>query len=103
MLALRGDTNTIAGLTILDQSETPGLGARITETSWQAEFPGTRLRDDTGALRFEVARGSAATDFEVDGITGATRTSNAITRMIRFWAGPDGFGPFLEAVRDGEF
>jgi Na+-transporting NADH:ubiquinone oxidoreductase subunit D len=40
---------------------------------------------------------------EVDGITGATRTSNAMTRMIRFWLGPEGYGPFLDAVRRGEF
>ncbi|MCK8462482.1 NADH:ubiquinone reductase (Na(+)-transporting) subunit C [Aliiroseovarius sp. S1339] len=103
MLALRGDMNTIAGLTITDQAETPGLGARIEEAEWQALFAGKQIADDKGTLRFSVARGPANTEYEVDGITGATRTSNAITRMVRFWVGPDGYGPLIDAVRRGEF
>ncbi|GGL81555.1 FMN-binding protein [Wenxinia marina] len=103
ILALRGDMNTIAGLAVTRHSETPGLGARIEEPSWQADFPGTEVRDERGEMRFAVARGEASTPFEVDGITGATRTSTAIERMVRFWLGPDGYGPFLRAVERGEF
>lgn len=103
VLALRGDTTTIAGLAITGHSETPGLGARIEEPAWLSEFPGTRTRGPDGALRFAVARGDAASEYEVDGITGATRTSNAVTQMIRFWLGPEGYGPLLEAIRRGEF
>jgi Na+-transporting NADH:ubiquinone oxidoreductase subunit C len=103
MLALGPDMDTIAGLAITDHEETPGLGARIEEPGWLRRFPGTELRDPEGDLRFHVARGPAGTEYEVDGITGATRTSNAVTRMIRFWVGPEGYGPFLDAVRRGEF
>ena len=103
ILALRGDMQTIAGLTVTDQSETPGLGARIEEPAWQAQFAGKRATDDRGNIRFAVARGPAANDHEVDGITGATRTSNAVTQMMRFWLGPDGYGPLIAAIRRGEF
>ncbi|SDZ34710.1 Na+-transporting NADH:ubiquinone oxidoreductase subunit C [Jannaschia faecimaris] len=103
MLALRGDMNTIAGITFTDHSETPGLGARIAEEAWQARFAGKQLVDASGSLRFEVTRGAANTHYEVDGITGATRTSNAITRMVRFWVGPLGYGPLIDAVQRGEF
>lgn len=103
MIALRGDMNTIAGLTVTSQVETPGLGARIEEPIWQAGFAGKSLRDDGGAMRFSVARGHATSEFEVDGITGATRTSNAIQRIVRFWMGPDGYGPLLDAISRGEF
>lgn len=103
MIALRGDVNTIAGLTITSQVETPGLGARIEEPAWQASFAGKSLRDESGTLRFSVARGHATSEFEVDGITGATRTSNAIQRIVRFWMGPDGYGPLLDAIARGEF
>lgn len=103
ILALRGDTNTIAGLAITRQSETPGLGGRIEEASWQAGFAGTELRDNAGEMRFRVARGSASGIHEVDGITGATRTGRAVTQMVRFWLGPDGYGPLLAAIRRGEF
>ena len=103
ILALRGDMNTVAGLAITGQSETPGLGARIEEPAWLAQFRGTELADESGEIRFEVAHGLAGNEYEVDGITGATRTSNAVTRMIRFWVGPEGYGPLIDAVENGEF
>lgn len=103
MLALRGDANTIAGIAVTAHSETPGLGARIEEPAWQASFPGTELRDAGGEMRFRVARGPASGVHEVDGITGATRTGRGVTQMVRFWLGPDGYGPFLDAVARGEF
>ena len=103
ILALRGDMNTIAGIAVTQHSETPGLGARIEETSWQASFPGTELRDDGGEMRFRVARGPASGVHEVDGITGATRTGRGVTQMVRFWLGPDGYGPLLDAIERGEF
>lgn len=103
ILALQGDMRTIAGLAVIGHSETPGLGARITEPAWLAKFPGTRAVDDTDTTRFAVARGAASTEFEVDGITGATRTGTGIAQMVRFWLGPDGYGPLLAAIRRGEF
>jgi Na+-transporting NADH:ubiquinone oxidoreductase subunit C len=103
ILALQGDMNTIAGITITGHSETPGLGGRIEERAWRASFPGTEIRDDTGEVRFRVARGPATNAHEVDGITGATRTGNGVTRMMRFWLGPDGYGPLLDAIERGEF
>ena len=80
MLAIHGDMNTIAGLAITEQVETPGLGGRIEEPAWLAQFPGTKIRDPSGKLRFTIQRGPATNDYEVDGITGATRTSNAMTQ-----------------------
>ena len=103
LLALRGDMRTLAGIAITEQSETPGLGARIEEPQWQQSFIGKHLTDDKGAVRFAVVRGQGQGDHEVDGITGATRTSNAITQMISFWVGPKGYGPLLAAIRRGEF
>lgn len=103
ILALRGDMNTIAGLAVTSHSETPGLGGRIEERSWQASFPGTELRDDNGEMRFRVARGPSSGVHEVDGITGATRTGRGVTQMVRFWLGSDGYLPFLRAIERGEF
>lgn len=103
LLALDGDMRTLAGIAITEQAETPGLGARVEEPLWQQSFAGKQLFDDSGATRFAVARGPGRGDFEVDGITGATRTSNAITNMVRFWVGPKGYGPLMAAIRRGEF
>ena len=104
IVALRGDMNTIAGLAITGQSETPGLGGRIEEAAWLGQFRGKLVGGESGGTpRIAVARGAAGSEFEVDGITGATRTSNAVTGMMRFWLGPDGYGPLLDAIRRGEF
>lgn len=103
ILALRGDLNTVAGMAVTRHSETPGLGGRIEEAAWQASWPGTLLRDVEGEIRFTVSRGAASSVYEVDGITGATRTSNAVTRMVRFWLGPRGYGPLIAAIERGEF
>ena len=35
-------------------------------------------------------------------VAGATRTGNAVANMIRFWFGPDGFGPVLDKLKRGE-
>ncbi|WP_299360423.1 FMN-binding protein [uncultured Paracoccus sp.] len=103
LMALQGDMATVAGLAITAQQETPGLGARIEEPAWLAQFPGRQAVDDSGQVRFAVARGQASSIHEVDGITGATRTSNGVTQMVRFWLGPKGYGPLLDAIRRGEF
>lgn len=103
ILAMQGDMNTVAGLAITSQSETPGLGARIEEPAWLAQFPGTRVSDDAGRVRFAIVKGAAGNEYEVDGVTGASRTSNAMSQIIRFWVGPEGYQPFFKAVQRGEF
>jgi Na+-transporting NADH:ubiquinone oxidoreductase subunit NqrC len=41
-------------------------------------------------------------EFEVDGISGATRSSSGVGNLVRFWLGENGFGPFLARLRQGE-
>ena len=101
-LALRGDGNTVAALTFYKQGETPGMGARITEPAWQELWPGKRLADEKGVIKITVVRGKATGPHEVDGITGATRTGAGITKLLRFWLGDHGFGPFLANLRGGK-
>jgi Na+-transporting NADH:ubiquinone oxidoreductase subunit C len=101
-LALDGDANTVAGLTFYEQGETPGLGARIQDPAWQALWPGKQIADEDGEIRISVVRGQASGPFEVDGISGATRTSTGVSNLLRFWLGENGFGPFLRRIREGE-
>ena len=101
-LALKGDLEEVAAFTVYKQGETPGLGARVVEPTWQSRWAGKRLGDEAASARLSVARGEAAGPHQVDGITGATRTTSGITDMLRFWLGPHGFGPFLAKLRSGE-
>lgn len=98
-LALEADLNTVAALTFYEQGETPGMGARVAEDTWQALWPGKQVADAEGVIRIEVVKGAGSGLHEVDGISGATRTSSGVTNLVRFWLGPDGYGPYLERLR----
>ena len=98
-LALQADLNTVAALTFYEQDETPGMGTRIEEEAWQALWPGKQVADTEGVIRIEVVKGASAGAHEVDGISGATRTGSGVTNLLRFWLGPDGYGPYLERLK----
>lgn len=105
-LALEADANTVVALSFFEHEETPGLGAEIDSEAWRAKWSGRKLRDAEGRLRIGVAPGSVAAGspeaaFQVDGIAGATVTSEAVGNLVRFWVGEHGFGPFLKLVQEG--
>lgn len=107
-LALEPDFNTVAGLGFAEHGETPGLGGEIDNPAWQAGWEGKKLFDpDSGELRFTVIKGQVDDSHpealhRVDGLSGATLTARGVNGMIRFWVGDNGFGPFLNNLRDGE-
>ena len=104
-IALQPDMSTIAGMTIYEQNETPGLGDQITSPQWLAGWRGKEIYDPIGKPLFavsegEVEPGSAQAAYHVDGITGATVTGNAVTALIRYWFGPHGYRPFLDELKE---
>lgn len=100
-LALEADLDTVAAFTVYEQGETPGLGARIAEDAWQAQWAGKRIFDD-GDFAISVVRGNASGPNQVDGVSGASVTGYAISDMLEFWMGERGFGPFLDRLKKGE-
>jgi Na+-transporting NADH:ubiquinone oxidoreductase subunit C len=104
-IALDRDGTTIRGLTYYDQKETPGLGGEAGNPKWQALWHGRKAYDENWEPRVTVIKGNAGPPDQdphrVDGLSGATITSNGIARMMAFWFGKDGFGPFLAKFRQG--
>jgi Na+-transporting NADH:ubiquinone oxidoreductase subunit C len=104
-LSLAPDGNTVRGLTYYDQKETPGLGGEIGNPKWQALWRGRRGYDDQWNAKITVIKGAAGspeTDpLRVDGLSGATVTSNAVTRLMQFWLSDHGYGKFLKKFREG--
>ena len=103
-IALESDLNTIAEATFYEQNETPGLGDQITRPDWLAQWRGRQIYDDRGEILFAVAvgrvdPGSLAANYEVDALTGATVTADAVTELIHYWFGPHGYQPFLTNLR----
>jgi Na+-transporting NADH:ubiquinone oxidoreductase subunit C len=104
-LAVKPDGREVVGLQFYEHAETPGLGGEVDNPNWRAQWPGKFLLDTDGVLRIEVVKGAAATgpdgDFQVDGLAGATLTSRGVSNLVRFWAGEDGFRPFLKNLQQG--
>jgi Na+-transporting NADH:ubiquinone oxidoreductase subunit C len=104
-LALAPDANTVLGLTYYDQKETPGLGGEIGSPAWLSLWKGRRGYDDQWNARITVIKGPAGppeTDpLRVDGLSGATITGNAVTRLMQFWLSDQGYGRFLTKFRTG--
>lgn len=100
-LALEGDLNTIAALSIYEQAETPGIGTRITDAAWQERWQGKQVADDAGFVSIAVVQSGASGPFEIDGVSGATRSSLGVSNLVRFWLGENGFGPFLDRLGKG--
>jgi Na+-transporting NADH:ubiquinone oxidoreductase subunit C len=101
-IAIDKDLNTIQGLTFYKHKETPGLGAEIDNPNWKAKWPGRLIHDDSGNIAIKVIKGPAASPSEaphqVDGLSGATLTSNGVTNLLKFWLGDNGFGPYLQSL-----
>ncbi len=102
-LALDSDLTTIRGVTFYQQEETPGLGAGISDPSWDATWKEKKIYNQQGKVAFRLVKGgvkptSPEAGNEVDALSGATLTSNGVTNLIKFWLGKDGFKPFLSRL-----
>lgn len=91
-LALETDMNTIGGITLAHASETPGLGARITEGEVQSRYVGKKIFDDSGSLvAVQMQKGEgkdySADAHKVDGMSGATITGNGVNNMLKAYLG----------------
>ena len=102
-VALEGDLRTIRGLTFYEHKETPGLGGEVDNSRWKALWTGRLAFDETLTPVIAVVKGLAGSVADdphaVDGLSGATITSRGVTNLVRFWLGPEGFGPYLTRLR----
>ena len=93
----------VTGITFYEHAETPGLGGEVDNPKWKAQWAGKEILGDGGQPNLEVTKpGQATAENEVDGMSGATITSNGVEGLVNYWLGPDGFGPFLDRYREGE-
>ena len=102
-VGLEADLNTVKSVIYSDHSETPGLGAEVLNPKWKALWPGKKIYNKSGEVKVKLVKGGAkAGDIHgVDGLSGATLTSNGVTNTLQFWFGKEGYAPFIAKYRAG--
>ena len=100
-IALGSDYNTIKGFGYYSQGETPGLGGEVDNPKWKAQWVGKKIYNEDGEVAFKVAKGQGTNEMQVDGLSGATITSNGVTSSIKYWFGENGYKPFIENLKSG--
>ncbi|ALQ07468.1 MULTISPECIES: Na(+)-translocating NADH-quinone reductase subunit C [Pseudoalteromonas] len=94
-ISLESDGETVKNIIFYKHNETPGLGGEIQNPQWTATWQGKELP-------IQIVKGTAGdNEHKIDGLSGATLTSNGVEHAVDFWTGENGFGPFLAKVRKG--
>ena len=123
-IAVEADGETVVGLNLYDQAETPGLGGEVVNPKWKAlwsgkkiyNFSGKELHENNltekgqtidigevalGLVKGGVEPGKAGAEYQVDALAGATLTSRGVSNLIQYWMGREGYAIYLAKVRNG--
>lgn len=76
------DNVVISGIVMDHAGETPGLGAEIATEKVQKTFEGKMLYNAEGAFAVRMQKGGAQNDYQVDAITGGTKTCDGVNAML---------------------
>jgi Na+-transporting NADH:ubiquinone oxidoreductase subunit C len=104
-LAVDGSFREVVGVSLDHKAETPGLGARITDAEVQARFKGKKLFNEVGKLvsvtmvKGETGDPSIYGEYQVDGLSGATKTAEGVNDMLRKYAGY--YQNYFDRINDG--
>jgi Na+-transporting NADH:ubiquinone oxidoreductase subunit C len=104
-IALESDLRTVADLNFYEHGETPGIGDFVENADWQARWPGKQAYDENGNPALGIAAQALPPDdparrYQVDAMSGATKTARGVTGLLRYWLGDNGYGPLLDRLRD---
>lgn len=69
MVGVNAEKNEVSGISIVSHSETPGLGARITETDFTDSFQGKSLENEL-------------TKDDINALSGATLSTNGVVSAV---------------------
>ena len=118
-LSLDADGQTVQSINFYDQAETPGLGGEVVNPNWRALWKGKKVyaetdqpsldkgliaEADVGEPALTLIKGSVdpskpGSQYQVDGLAGATLTSNGVSNLIRYWMSKEGFAKYLSKVK----
>lgn len=102
-LALDAKGEKIKGTAFFAPKETPGLGAEIQADNFKQQWVGKKLSKGGAPTPVRVVKGKAADicssdiDYCVDGVSGATITSDGVTDMVA--KAVTNYDPYLKSLR----
>jgi len=123
-LALESDGQTVTGMNLYDQAETPGLGGEVVNPKWKALWKGKKVYNfsgkevhesnltekgqtiEIGEVALGLVKGSVdpsrpGAEYQVDALAGATLTSRGVSNLVQYWMGKEGYGIYLAKLRSG--
>jgi Na+-transporting NADH:ubiquinone oxidoreductase subunit C len=118
-LSVDADGQTVQSINFYDQKETPGLGGEVVNPKWRALWKGKKVYAETdqpsmdkgsiedanigepalALIKGVVDNAKPGSQYQVDGLAGATLTSTGVTNLVRYWMGKEGFARYLSKVR----
>lgn len=121
-LAVEPDGQTIQSINFYEQAETPGLGGEVANPKWQALWRGKKIYAETdqpsmdkgsieeadvgepaiALIKGVVDESRPSAKYQVDGLAGATLTSNGVTNLVRYWTSKQGFARYLSKIRNAQ-
>lgn len=123
-IALESDGETVVGMNLYDQAETPGLGGEVVNPKWKALWKGKKVYNFTnkqlhesnlsekaqtielGEVALGLVKGSVdsskpGSEYQVDALAGATLTSRGVSNLVQYWMGKEGYALYLAKLRSG--
>ncbi|HEY8158266.1 MAG TPA: Na(+)-translocating NADH-quinone reductase subunit C [Methylobacter sp.] len=118
-LSLDPDGQTVQSINFYDQAETPGLGGEVVNPYWRALWKGKKVYAESDQPSMEkgmieeaemgepalslikgvVDTSKPGSQYQVDGLAGASLTSTGVTNLVRYWMSKEGFAKYLAKVR----
>lgn len=78
LIGLDPKAETITGLYVLDQKETPNLGSKITEDKWTSRFSGKKAAESLEITRQKPPKGTNL----IPSVSGATISSESVCTIV---------------------
>ncbi len=103
-ITLDTDTKTVLGIGYYQHGETAGLGGEVDNPKWKQGWKNKVALNDSYEPIIDVVKGSVNlsdpnASHQIDGLSGATLTSNGVEGMVNYWLGEHGYGAYLEKFR----
>ncbi len=118
-LSLDADGQTVQSISFYDQQETPGLGGEVVNPKWRALWKGKKVYAESeqssaekglieiaemgepalSLIKGVVDNAKPGSQYQVDGLAGASLTSTGVTNLVKYWMSNEGFAPYLAKVR----